>query len=75
MVTARALAAHWAKHLAQFSTRGISSAGEHLPGRQGVSGSNPLCSTRFRTRNWHSAMLSARFSGSGPQFSSCEPQL
>ena len=25
--------------------RGISSAGEHLPGRQGVGGSNPPCST------------------------------
>jgi hypothetical protein len=46
MVTARALAVRWAKQLAQFSIRGISSAGEHLPGRQGVSGSNPLCSTQ-----------------------------
>ncbi len=26
-------------------SRGISSAGEHLPGRQGVRGSNPRCST------------------------------
>jgi hypothetical protein len=27
------------------TARGISSAGEHLPGRQGVRGSNPRCST------------------------------
>ena len=34
--------------------RGISSAGEHLPGRQGVRGSNPRCSTRFRDQNQNS---------------------